>query len=477
MAGSFDLFVVLAEMRTGSNLLEDYLNQIAGVTCHGEAFNPNFIGYPNRDDILGITHRQREDNPDRLLRAIRDKTDGLGGFRYFHDHDPRILAPILSDPRCAKIILTRNPLDSYISLKIARATDQWKLTNVKNRKEAQAHFDLTEFEQHLGQTQSFQLEIMRALQVTGQSAFYIGYDDLHDMEVLSGLARWLGTQANPEVFQANLKPQNPEPLSDKVANYSQMEVALRTLDRFDLTRTPNFEPRRGPVVPSYIACARHPLLFMPIRSGPEDKVTDWMSALDGAGTELVTNFNQKSLRGWLQDNSGHQRFSVLRHPLVRAHAAFCDKILNTGPGSFAKIRQQLARSYGVDLPDDPHDPGYDPTAHKTAFVAFLGFLRANLNGQTSIRVDAHWASQVACLQGMSEFCLPDRLVREEDLADALPQMAAQLGITTAPEVSGTPDADTQRLVQIYDPSLDKLCRDAYPRDYMMFGFSDFQPTP
>lgn len=78
---------------------------------------------------------------------------------------------------------------------------------------------------------------------------------------------------------------------------------------------------------------------------------------------------------------------------------------------------------------------------------------------------------------MSEFCLPDRLVREEDLADALPQMAAQLGITTAPEVSGTPDADTQRLVQIYDPSLDKLCRDAYPRDYMMFGFSDFQPTP
>lgn len=476
MAGSFDLFVVFAEMRTGSNLLEDYLNQINGVTCHGEAFNPNFIGYPNRDDILGITHRQREDNPDRLLRAIREKTDGLGGFRYFHDHDPRVLAPILSDPRCAKIILTRNPLDSYISLKIARATDQWKLTNVKNRKEAQAHFDLPEFERHLGRTQSFQLEVMRALQVTGQSAFYIGYDDLHDTEVLSGLAHWLGAQANPDVFQANLKPQNPQPLSDKVVNYSQMEVALRALDRFDLTRTPNFEPRRGPVVPSYVACARHPLLYLPIRSGPEDRVTAWMAELDGAGTERVTNFNQKSLRGWLQDNPGHQRFTALRHPLARAHAAFCDKILNTGPGSFAKIRQQLARFHDLDLPEDANDPGYGPSAHKAAFEGFLRFLRANLNGQTSIRVDAHWASQVACLQGMSEFCLPDRLLREDDLPDALPQIAAQLGVTAPPEFNSTPDANTRRLSQIYDQSLDQLCRDAYPRDYTMFGFSDFR-TP
>lgn len=46
----------------------------------------------------------------------------LGGFRYFHDHDPRVLDMILDDPGCAKIILTRNPLDSYVSWKIAQAT-------------------------------------------------------------------------------------------------------------------------------------------------------------------------------------------------------------------------------------------------------------------------------------------------------------------------------------------------------------------
>nr|WP_281496072.1 sulfotransferase family 2 domain-containing protein [Marivita sp. S6314] len=460
-------------MRTGSNLLEDYLNQIEGVTCHGEAFNPNFIGYPNRSDILGITQQQREDTPERLLATIRQQSDGLGGFRFFHDHDPRVLPAILTDPRCAKIILTRNPIDSYISLKIARATDQWKLTNVKNRKSAQAHFDLHEFERHIGRIQAFQLEIMHALQVTGQSAYYIGYDDLHDIDVLSGLAQWLGISMRPEAFESNLKPQNPQPLSEKVANFDQMTVALRGLDRFDLTRTPNFEPRRGPVVPSYKACAHHPLLYLPIRSGPEKQVEAWMSALDGDGSTLVSKFNQKTLRGWLQDHPGHQRFTVLRHPLARAHAAFCDQILSTGPGSFNMIRNQLIRFHGLDLPDDPSDPAYDLEAHRAAFEGFLAFLRANLNGQTSVRVDAHWASQAACLQGMADFCLPDQLIREEDLCSALPDMARRVGIASPPAVPAAAHPDQSKLEAIYGPGLEKLARDAYPRDYMMFGFADF----
>lgn len=471
MPGRFDHFVVFAEMRTGSNLLEDYLNRVDGLTCHGEAFNPHFIGYPNRDDILGVSQRQREDNPDRLLRAIRSQSDGLGGFRYFHDHDPRVLPSLLSDPRCAKIVLTRNPLDSYVSLKIARATDQWKLTKVENRKSAKAQFDLNEFERHIAQMQTFQLEILHALQVTGQTAYYIGYDDLHDTEVLSGLAHWLGVDADPDGFSSSLKPQNPQPLSDKVANYDQMQVALRGLDRFDLTRTPNFEPRRGPVVPAYLACATQPLLYMPVRSGPESQVTGWMAALDGQ--DPISKFSQKTLRAWMQDNPGHQRFTVLRHPLARAHAAFCDRILSTGPGSFAMIRNHLARFHGLDLPDDPTDPGYDLRAHGAAFEGFLRFLRANLNGQTGIRVDAHWTSQVSCLQGMSEFCLPDRILRESDLGQALPDMAARAGAQHIPEVAATGHPDNATLAAIYSDRLEKLCREAYPKDYLMFGFADF----
>ena len=472
MPNAFESFVLFADMRTGSNLLEDYLNQISGVQCHGEAFNPNFIGYPNRENLLGVTQRQREDNPERLLRVIKEQPNTLGGFRYFHDHDPRILSGILSNPRCGKIVLTRNPIDSYVSLKIARATDQWKLTNVSNRKDAQAQFDLYEFERHVGRLQSFQLEIMRALQVTGQSAFYIGYDDLHDKEVLSGLATWLGVSADPDSFESNLKPQNPQPLSEKVANFVQMQTALQQFDRFDLTRTPNFEPRRGPVVPSYKACENVPLLYMPIRSGPEQQVNRWLKAVNG-GADLVTKFNQKTLRNWMSDHPGHERFTVVRHPLVRAHAAFCDKILSTGPGSFSMIRKQLAKAHGIDLPENEKDAGYDLAAHKHTFSGFLRFLRANLNGQTSIRVDAHWASQVTCLQGMSEFCVPDRLVREPRLQEELFDMAANAGLSDPPDVQAVKNTTPHSLEDIYDGALEKLCREAYPRDYIMLGFSDF----
>ncbi len=95
MSSKFNCFVVFAEMRTGSNFLETNLNAFSGISCHGEAFNPHFIGYPKSTDILGVDQETRDTNPDVLLAAIRTKSTGLGGFRYFHDHDPRVLETIL----------------------------------------------------------------------------------------------------------------------------------------------------------------------------------------------------------------------------------------------------------------------------------------------------------------------------------------------------------------------------------------------
>ena len=79
MTASFDYFIVFAEMRTGSNFLEANLNAFDGVTCHGEAFNPHFIGYPNKDNILGITQDMREDNPGCLISQIKSEAGVLGG--------------------------------------------------------------------------------------------------------------------------------------------------------------------------------------------------------------------------------------------------------------------------------------------------------------------------------------------------------------------------------------------------------------
>jgi LPS sulfotransferase NodH len=462
----FDSFVVFAEMRTGSNFLESNLNALPGVTCHGEAFNPHFICFPNRPDLLGVTLAQRLADPGRLLAAIRGQAGVLGGFRFFNDHDARVLDAVLPDPRVAKIILTRNPVESYVSRKIAAQTGQWKLTNVKHAKSGAVSFDAAEFEGHLRALQEFQVRLLNALQRSGQTAFYVDYEDIQDLEVMNGLAAFLGVEGRLDALDRKLKKQNPEPLDDKVVNFDQMEGALARLDRFNLSRTPNFEPRRGAAVPTLVAAATSPLLFLPIKGGPDGAIRDWLTALDHA--PVVEGFSQKTLRQWKESRPGHRSFTVLRHPLARAHAAFCDRILATGPGTYGEIRDNLRRNFALPVPEGPVGPDWTADQHRAAFDVFLRFLRSNLSAQTAIRVDAWWAGQLTILQGMAQVVLPDVILREDDLGPGL----STLSSATLPLGPTDPYAD--RLATIYDARLEQAGRDAMGRDYAAFGFGDWR---
>ncbi|WP_322891067.1 MULTISPECIES: sulfotransferase family 2 domain-containing protein [unclassified Yoonia] len=471
----FDYFIILADMRTGSNFLESNLNALDGVSCFGEAFNPGFVGYPKQGDLFGISLDQREADPLVLIDAIK-AADGLCGFRFFHNHDLRVLDLCLADPRCAKVVLTRNPLDTYVSLKIAQATGQWKLTNATHAKTQPITFDADEFTSHLRAMQDFQLTLLHRLQTTGQTAFFIGYDDLQDIDVLNGLAAFLGAPARLTALDRKLKKQNPAPFAQTVSNASEMDKALRGMDPFDLGRTPNFEPRKGPAIPTYVAAARTGLIHMPLRSGPEDAVADWLAALDNAPP--LTDFSQKTLRQWQNDHGLFRRFTVLRHPVARAHVAFCDRILTTGPGHFPRLRATLRKVHKLPIPavalDLDHPGAYDAEAHRTGFLAFLDFLRHNLAGQTSIRVDAAWASQVTLLQGMAQFALPDMILREEDLPHDLPQLAARVGRPDAPLPQISAHRHAAWLAAVYDPVIEAATRAAYARDYESFGFTDWR---
>ncbi|WP_299746450.1 sulfotransferase family 2 domain-containing protein [uncultured Tateyamaria sp.] len=472
----FDYFVVFAEMRTGSNFLETNLNAFDGLSCHGEAFNPFFIGYPNTDKVLGVTQEIRDADPKILLREIKKTTD-LSGFRYFHDHDPRIFDKVVDDPKCAKIVLTRNPVDSYVSWKIAQATGQWKLTDVKARKDGKATFVADEFASHLSALQDFQVTLLNRLQSSGQTAFYLAYEDLQSLSVMNGLAKWLGVDGQLDSLDKSLKVQNPSALSDKVSNFGQMAEALSGVDQFNLTRTPNFEPRRGAAVPTYFASQSQPLLYLPIRGWPNDPALRWLQVLDKAkGVKPESKLSQNGLRDWMRANPGHRSFSVLRHPLDRAHAVFCHRILNTGQGGYGGIRTTLGKRYKLTLPEDPADPSYDKAAHRGAFAAFLRFLKSNLNGQTAVRVDPDWASQSKTIEGFAEFALPHRLMRAETLAHELAELGASVGLAEAPALDGHINDMAHMLTDIYDAEIEDLARAAYARDYLMFGFKDWVPV-
>lgn len=469
----FSYFVVFAEMRTGSNFLEANLNALNGVTCLGEAFNAVFIGYPERSELLNVTQSQRDADPLRLIERIK-QAEGLNGFRYFNDHDPRVLDAILSDPNCAKIVLTRNPLDAYVSLKIAKATGQWKLTDVKRRKETMIRFDADEFEDRVATLQAFQVSILRALQVSGQTAFYVDYDDLRDVDVMNGLAAFLGVPDRLSSLDTSLKKQNPAPPSQKVANYDEMERALARVDRFNLTRTPNFEPRRGAAIPNYVAAAESSLLYMPIAAGPNAAVTEWLAGLDEVDlSQLRRDFSQKTLRQWKEQRAGHRTFAVVRHPVTRAHAAFCHRILSTGEGAYLKIRDTLRRRFGLKLPDTYPDPDYGRMEHRAAFLGYLEFVKSNLAGQTGIRVDGHWATQSQILSGFAGFAVPDAVLRENHLEDELAVLASQVGKETMPRIVKPTDPYASLLDEIYDADIEAATQRAYGRDYTMFGFGTY----
>ncbi len=458
MSRPFDWFVMLAGMRTGSNLLESRLNAVPGLACHGEAFNPQFIGQPGRDSLLGITRNDRDRDARPLLDRIR-QSPGLNGFRLFDTHDPRALAHVLADPRCAKIVLTRNPLDSYVSRRIAEETGQWLIRgDGAARRSARIRFSPPQFEGYLDSLQDHQLRLQRALQTTGQTAFWIDYEDLDDLAVFNGLLRFLGL---PPVaaLAGDLIKQNPEPLADKVENPAEMQAGLAQIDRFNLGRTPNFEARRGPAVPGFVASDAG-LLMMPIRGTGEARLRDWL-----AGTGALTEgFNQKTLRQWQMAHPGHRSFAVLRHPLPRAWVAFRDLILT---GRHAEARDHLTRVHRLPL-DTP-----DPAATlPDAFAVFLRWLKLNLNGQTPLRPHAAWASQSAVVSGFAQLAVPGRLIHEPDLPQELDHLARLVG-TPCPPLS--PDTDGLKdLAGFLTPALQRLAREAYPRDYTAFGFDDWR---
>ena len=467
MSDKFDYFVMLAEKRTGSNFLCSNLNQFNGITAHGEAYNPYFIGDTGREKLHGMTLEMREKDPVELLDRMKADPKNLVGFRFFSTHDPRALAHFLPDKRCGKIILTRNPLESYVSELIAWSTNQWKLGRGDKRETARVTFKLDEFRQHVAEYQAFQVKILHELQCSGQTAFYLAYEDVQDVDVLNGLAQFLGVDSRIEALSTNLRRQNPGSLRDKVINYEDMIADLQRMDPFDLNRTPNFEPRRGPVVPAYVAAANAPLMYLPIKGGPEMRVQEWLKTVGGG--DLLGGFNQKTLRQWKRKNTGHRSFTVIRHPVVRAHAAFCEHVLNAGPEGFPEIRAALLRDFDLLIPEDGSDETYDREAHHDAFLVFLTFLKKNLTGQTSARVDPSWASQSQVMQGFGQFALPDMVLREDQLNEGLAQLTAQVGIDPQP-LPAVADNYPFALNDIYDVKIEAAARDAYQRDYMMFGY-------
>lgn len=475
MGAQFKYFAVLAGMRTGSNLLEERLNSIEGIQCLGEVFNPAFVGHANQTELLGMTPSDIAQHPDSFLDRLITAHKGLVGFRLFDGHNQHILGKCLVDPDCAKIILRRNPIESYVSLKIAQKTNQWRMNDAKSAKKAKIEFEPSEFSDYLASTQAHYSQLARTLKAAGQTAFLIDYSEINDPDILSGLARFLGFDSEDFGRKSKTKKQNPDPLSEKVTNFDEMIVHLGQLDPIGLFDDPSFEPNRGPDVKSYVISDANRLQFMPIVGGPNRCIQNWMNALaDGQHDLISAGYSQKQLRSWKRENPGHVAFTVIRHPALRAWYAFRTHLVQPGKEHFNVIRKEMIERYEIALPEVAELSEQTTDALQNGFLSFLRFLPANLSGQTSIRVDASWASQIASTEAFGRFAPVHMHLREDNLERELAFLAEKVG---AKNVALPHDTDLiDEFSRVYSPEIEAAAREAYRRDYMAFGFGPWRAS-
>ena len=135
----------------------------------------------------------------------------------------------------------------------------------------------------------------------------------------------------------------------------------------------------------------------------------------------------------------------------------------------------MRKNYKIPLPEGAPESSFSKADHRAAFLAFAEFIKGNLNGQSSIRVDVAWASQTEILQGFAKMMLPDVVIRENELVAGLGFVSASVG-QSSPSLIEHADSAQFKLSDIYDDELEAAVRSAYQREYMNFGFGPWDGT-
>lgn len=424
---AFTYFTIFGSMRTGSNLLEHSLDQFEGLAGHGELFNPHFIGKPQRREFLAIPLADRNTDPVGLLQRLIEATpDTIPGFRIFDSHDKRVIDFAARDPNCAKIILTRAPIDSFISLEIAQVTGQWLLVKDENRRVAKMRFDPQKYEAYLAKRKAHYAFIRRAAQEAGQSVFEIDYDDLTELSVLNGLARFIGSPEVKTRLPDKIRRQNPPAWEDKVENVAD----LRAYAAGGGLKAPETDPEPQPkfgALGEMVASKTFDTIYAPIPGAGMGEfrrvLTEAAVAAGDAEAKLATGMKEKHLtrRRW----RGAFIFSFVRHPAERLHDVFIRRIARAEGDAYTMVQMMMARDYRGP---GPGEMASSPAALLAGFDAFISFVESNLGGRTALRVDPAWTPQSTLLAAYARETPMDFIGRverlDEDLQFALSRMKA-----------------------------------------------------
>ncbi|RMF34784.1 MAG: hypothetical protein D6754_14380 [Alphaproteobacteria bacterium] len=458
-------FAIIASMRTGSNLLQRILRQFPDLVCHGELFNPQFIGGKGQTSFKGIDLAARDRDPLALIeRMITDAGPAIPGFRIFDGHDRRVLEHVATDPDCARILLTRDPLESFISLMIARRTDQWILTDPGKRREAKVFLDPDALAVYRRRLAAFRREVTDRARRAGLSWFPVDYAELGEREIVNGLAAHIGSEHRLDRIATDLLRQNPGPLAEKLENPEVLETIAPEAAR------PEPAPGVRPNVRRFVFQPARGLMFAPIPGGPSARINAWLDAL--ASDPPETGLSRGRIDAAFRAGRIRCVFTATRHPFLRAFDVFARKLLAPEGDGFPRIRRMLAEQHGLHLPPAAGAGGEEALSaggfglerQREAFAGFLRFLRANIAGSTLIRIDPLWAPQSWHVAALAAEYPPGRILREADF----PHWARGI-CPDVPAPSAEPGGSAAWAQRVWTPELARLCLQAYPMDHTRLG--------
>jgi len=233
-------FLLVGMMRSGSNFLERQLNLLPDLRCHGELFNTAFIGFSH--ETAGRPAGFTRDNPgarnadeDAFIAKVDQACDRpIVGLRLFLDHSPQMTARLLYDRNVAKVVLSRNLLEAYISLETARDTGVWLTTEAAKAPPKPVKVDINKLVTFALRQSLYYNDVQTVLHQTDQSYLQVDYNEIKNLAKLNQIARFVGSQHEFKNVSEPIQKQNPGSLEERIADFPKLldELKRRQLARW-----------------------------------------------------------------------------------------------------------------------------------------------------------------------------------------------------------------------------------------------------
>ena len=455
-------FAIFGVMRTGSNLLERTLDRHEKLVALGELYNPAFIGGPGEETAFGATIEDRNRDPVGFLEKVIAAHPGqIPGFRIFMGHDRRMLDHAARDPVCARIVLTRDPVDSFLSLKIAQQTQQWMVRKAENRRLAKVEFNADEFADYEARLLAHYDGVRQTMRAAGAPWFEVAYDDLSDLATLNGAARYAGADDAMEAVEPRILRQNPPRAEDKVTNPEALAEYLSTRSAATPARkaSPQFTALRSMLVARGVEA-----ICAPIPGVADAALRDFLmraQALSGGDDKLVEGLKGKQIER--RRGRGSFVFSLIRHPADRIRDVYMRFVFGgEAPEGLERLRATLIADYGAPA---------DMTA-ETGFDAFLDFVGDAIAGRIAAPYHPAFAPQSDLLAAYAAETAVDFVARAETIAEDAAWIAGKLGHGDRGEalVSALEAALIPPETPAMTPERETRVREIFAKDYGRLGY-------